>query len=626
MSETVTRQRLVAIMAADAVGYSRLMNFDEAATVASLDAARAIFRTEIELRHGRVIDMAGDSVLAVFETATGAVSAGLAIQSQLGVLAEGLPADRRMRFRLGVHLGDVMEKADGSIYGDGVNIAARLEGLAPPGGITVSDAVEGAVRHRIAARFEDLGEQQVKNIVDPVRVYRVVHGDAGVPRTFLRRWMSALRYAATRRWLWPALAALVLLAGVAIAIAWRATSDDGLPLLSVAVMPLKAATPADQSFADAFTQDLAGALSRSLPDTPVASVKAGAEERGQAIGARLVGQTSSVRYLLEGEVQRASDKVVATLRLVDARTAKHLWGSRIETATAQVVEFPDLPVTRATFAARIALTDAENRRLAHKSVRDAGAVELVFRARQAYDGSAAGVTRALALCESALRAEPGLAAAMHCKAEMIVETLDQGPNPAHAQLAAEADELTRRAVAIAPNDAFAWRIRGEALRLQQQWDAALEANSKAVELDPSRVSNLSIRGLYLIWSGRPAEVLPVIARSEAVTAANVGFDQRVACRAYIALGRFPEAVRSCERSVVEAEYWTVHLFLAAAYAQTGQTTKAAAQRDKAIARKPEVTVAWYRSLSAQITSAPGFWQQFETFMEPGVRKAGFPEK
>src|ERR1035441_1536130 len=168
MNETVaTRQRLAAILAADAAGYSRLMSLDESATVVALDAARSAFRAGIESHHGRVIDMAGDSVLAVFETATGAVSAALAIQAQLEILVAGVPADRRMRFRIGVHLGDVTEKADGTVYGDGVNIAARLEGLALPGGITVSDAVQGAVRHRIAASFEDLGEQQVKNIVDP---------------------------------------------------------------------------------------------------------------------------------------------------------------------------------------------------------------------------------------------------------------------------------------------------------------------------------------------------------------------------------------------------------------------------------------------------------------------------
>src|SRR5437667_7766064 len=173
MSGAELRQRLVAILAADVVGYSRLMSIDERATVAALDAARAVFRSRIESTQGRVIDMAGDSVLAVFETATGAVSAALAIQQQLTNLTGDVPDERRMRFRIGVHLGDVIEKADGTVYGDGVNIAARLQALAEPGGVSVSGSVREAVRNRVAASFDDLGEQTVKNIAAPVRVFRI---------------------------------------------------------------------------------------------------------------------------------------------------------------------------------------------------------------------------------------------------------------------------------------------------------------------------------------------------------------------------------------------------------------------------------------------------------------------
>ncbi len=175
---TVLNQRLVAILAADAAGYSRLMSLDERATVAALDAARAVFSKHIEANRGRVIDMAGDSVLAVFETATGAVSAALAIQPEVAALAEPLADDRRMRFRIGVHLGDVMEKADGSVYGDGVNIAARLEGLAEPGDVAVSQAVQDIVCGRVGIAFMDIGEQTVKNIARPVRAFRLRHPGA----------------------------------------------------------------------------------------------------------------------------------------------------------------------------------------------------------------------------------------------------------------------------------------------------------------------------------------------------------------------------------------------------------------------------------------------------------------
>lgn len=182
MVETNVRQRLAVILAADVVSYSRLMSKDERATVAALDSARGIFREFIATHQGRVIDMAGDSVLAVFDTATGAVAAALAIQEDLFAMAAAAPEDLRMRFRIGVHLGDVMEKTDGTVYGDGVNIAARLEGLAEAGGITVSGAVRGAVRGKLRASFIDLGERRLKNIAEPVNVFRIrVAGAEPVP-------------------------------------------------------------------------------------------------------------------------------------------------------------------------------------------------------------------------------------------------------------------------------------------------------------------------------------------------------------------------------------------------------------------------------------------------------------
>jgi adenylate cyclase len=176
---------LAAILAADAAGYSRLMSVAERATVASLDVARAVFRRHIESSQGRIIDMAGDSVLAVFETAAGSVSAALAIQKEVNASAEVVPEDRRMHFRIGSHLGDVIEKPDGTVYGDGVNIAARLQGLAEPGAIAVSDSIRSAVRGKLAADFEDQGERSFKNIADPVRVWRA--REAGGARLVLEQ-------------------------------------------------------------------------------------------------------------------------------------------------------------------------------------------------------------------------------------------------------------------------------------------------------------------------------------------------------------------------------------------------------------------------------------------------------
>ena len=166
-----TRHRLLAILVADAVGYSRLMSADDVGTVAALDDARGVFARHVALQSGRVVDMAGDSVLAAFDTARGAVLAALGIQQQLLAQASSLLASERMRFRIGLHLGDVIEKEDGTLYGDGVNIAARLQQLGPPEGVTVSQAVHDAVKNRIDATFEDLGVQAIKNMVHPIRAF-----------------------------------------------------------------------------------------------------------------------------------------------------------------------------------------------------------------------------------------------------------------------------------------------------------------------------------------------------------------------------------------------------------------------------------------------------------------------
>ena len=199
MSDSGLRQRLAAILAADVAGYSQLMAADEQATVAALDASRKVFRSQIEANQGRVIDMAGDSVLAVFETATGAVSAALAVQQELGTFSSTVSEDRRMRFRVGVHLGDVIEKGDGTIYGDGVNIAARLEGLAEPGGVTVSESVRTAVRGKVTAAFEDQGEQRVKNIPHPVRAFKVKAevSTSSKPRSVVEKIGQEIRFCST---------------------------------------------------------------------------------------------------------------------------------------------------------------------------------------------------------------------------------------------------------------------------------------------------------------------------------------------------------------------------------------------------------------------------------------------
>lgn len=313
MDEPDLRRRLVAILAADAVGYSRLMSGDESATVVALEAARGVFRAHIAAHGGRVIDMAGDSVLAVFETATGAVGAALAVQKDLGSSAETVPEARRMRFRVGIHLGDVIEKADGTVYGDGINIAARLEGLAEPGGITLSESVQIAVRSRIAANFEDLGEQQVKNIAEPIHAYRVVVGP------------SPSAQAAARS---------------------RGHAIYDKP--SVAVLPFTnmGSDPEQEYFSDGLTEDIITALA-AWRAFPVISRNSTFAYKGTSPDVRKVSQELGARYVLEGSVRRAGNRVRITGQLIDGSNGNHLWAERYDR------EFGDLFAVQDDITARI---------------------------------------------------------------------------------------------------------------------------------------------------------------------------------------------------------------------------------------------------------------------------------
>ena len=335
MAEAVIKQRLAAILAADAAGYSRLMSADERATLAALDSARAIFRHHVEAHQGRVIDTAGDSVLAVFDTATGAVAASLAVQQALAAAAAHVPEERQMRFRIGVHLGDVMEKADGTVYGDGVNIASRLQGLAEPGGITVSDAVQSAVQGRVDASFSDQGVQEVKNILHTVHAFRVVaarsEAPAGAPEP-----------------------------------SKRLPADKP----SIAVLPFAnmSGDSEQEYFADGISEDIITGLSR-LRWFFVIARNSSFAYKGKSVDMKRVARELAVRYVLEGSVRKGGNRVRITAQLIDAQSGNHLWAQRYDGDLTDVFALQDEITQKVVAAIEPRLLEAEGiRRAARRPI------------------------------------------------------------------------------------------------------------------------------------------------------------------------------------------------------------------------------------------------------------------
>jgi adenylate cyclase len=299
-------QRLAAVLVADVQGYSRLMSGDARATVEALDAARALFGREIDAQRGQVVDMAGDGVLAVFDSPSNAVQAALAVQARLAAAAEAMPEERRMRFRVGVHLGPVVQKPDGTVYGDGVNVAARLQALAEAGGLAVSASVAEAVRGRVDMHLADQGERVLKNIPYPVQVFRWVTAQQQTPPGAVPAPSQPRRH------------------------------------VSVAVLPFAnlSGDPEQEYFADGVAEDLITALSR-LRWLTVLARNSSFTYKGRSLDVREVGKALAARYVVEGSVRKIGERVRVSCHLIDAATGNQVWAERYDRRLAQTFELQD---------------------------------------------------------------------------------------------------------------------------------------------------------------------------------------------------------------------------------------------------------------------------------------------
>ncbi|MEP6874237.1 MAG: adenylate/guanylate cyclase domain-containing protein [Burkholderiales bacterium] len=480
VSNTELKQRLAAILAADVASYSRLMSLDERATVTALDAARKVFRMHVESSHGRVIDMAGDSVLAVFETATGAVSAALAVQAELGKRDADVPDVSRMRFRIGVHLGDVIEKADGTVYGDGVNIAARLEGLAEPGGVTVSESIRTAVKGKVSAEFEDQGEQPVKNIVDPVRAYAV----KAVVDT------------------------LLVVTGVDVS--QPVAGFGSRPAIAVLPFANLSGDPEQEYFADGLAEDILTrlAMQRWLP---VIARNSSFAFRGRSIDVKAVGRTLGARYVLEGSVRKAGNRVRVTGQLIDATTGHHVWADRYDRVLEDLFAIQDDLTDGIVGALEAALMRVEVERARRKPPGNMDAWDAAMRGwwhfqrftREDFAAAMPLFNRSLELDAGSAGAHEGIAMVRLCEAFFL---WTEKPRDALA----EAMTSARAALAADPLASPAYAALGFVLTATGKLDEALAMCSKGIELNPSAAFGYHVLCVTRLCMGEPEAAIKAI--------------------------------------------------------------------------------------------------------------------
>ena len=586
MSSSDLKRRLAAILAADVAGYSRLMAADDRATVAALDVARAVFRGRIEANQGRVIDMAGDSVLAVFETATGAVSAALTIQSELAALIVEAAEDRRMRFRIGIHLGDVIEKVDGTIYGDGVNIAARLEGLAEPGGITVSDSVRIAVKGKVSAEFADQGEQQVKNIAEPVRVYQV---QVGSPDPEAGK---------------------------------RSMSRRERP--SIAVLPFAnmSGDPEQEYFADGISEDIITELSR-FHSLFVIARNSSFTYRGQAIDVRKVAKELNVRYVLEGSVRRAGKTVRVTAQLIDATSGYHVWAERYDRDLVDLFAVQD-EITRSiigSIAPGIVMAEIQHSK--SKATAELDTWDRIMRAHwhiRRFTREDFG--EALRLLEELLRDEPDNAVALGDLAFALHFAALFGWTESPVAAKARSGDVARRAVDSDDQDAAAHTALAIHELFLGRHDDAIRRLRRAIELNPNSSFARGYTGVVYAFAGEydlaiknageamlqsPRDLLMVIWRV-ADGWANLSAE------------RFEQAAESARLAIdLNPAFTDAHGILASALAHFGSMGEARIALNEFVRQLPGLTLCDPRLLRPFRRMADQ-----ERFRD-GLRKAGLPE-
>jgi adenylate cyclase len=447
------KQRLVAILAADVAGYSRLMSLDERATVAALDVARTVFRRNIDSSDGRVIDMAGDSVLAVFKTATGAVNAALAIQNTLNDSAKAAPQDRSMLFRIGIHLGDVVEKDDGTVYGDGVNIASRLEGLADLGGIAVSGMVHEAVRSRVTTGFEDLGEQHVKNISHAVRVYRVL--GEGKP-------------AASARGAHP-------------------NGAESKP--SIAVLPFNVLSD-DQALrflADGLAEDVIALLAR-VAGFRLISRASSFSFREQETNATAIAKQLGVRYIVEGSVRPVGDRVRVSTHLTEGATRAVLWSGRLESPRETAEDLQDAIARGIISELEPELTRAEIvviRRQRPENVDAWGCYRQAIGAIALKGWNEGSLSEARALLRRAVEIDPSFGLAYAQFAVLTAIGKNTGVIPPVPRLDDDALDAAERAIALDESGSEVLGYAGCAMVDLGHYARGLEIIQRAIDIDPS---------------------------------------------------------------------------------------------------------------------------------------------
>jgi adenylate cyclase len=635
MSET---RKIAAILVSDVVGYSRLAGADEERILARLRALRSdLIDPTISVHRGRIVKRTGDGSVIEFRSVVDAVRCAIEVQHAMVERNAGVALEKRIEFRIGIHLGDVVEESDGDLMGDGVNIAARLEGICKPGAVCLSEDAYRQVKGRLDLAVSDLGPTQLKNIAEPVRVYSL---EIGVP--------AQAKPSEPKRRLSPALLAaalaalLIVIAGGAwwflnanrtAGVATKAPAEAAR--LSIVVLPFVnlSGDPGQDYLVDALTDELTTNLAR-LRDTFVIARNTAMTFKGKPIDAKAIGKDLGVRYVLEGSVQPSGDRMRVNAQLIDAGSGAHLWAEQFDTPRADLLQTQDAIVAHLANKLDLQLQQAYVAGAKQTPVANPDAEDLALQCSEGqwkagFIGKEADA--AYALCEKALALDPNNVRALMALGVKFFVPVSIGVSGDPKSDLARADELESKALALDPDWTWPHDVKGGILRTLGRTEEAVAEHERALALDPSNVDAAAQLGIDYRFLGQFDKGLEYLDRailaSPSDPALNYWYDSKA--WANFGLKDYDQAIELARRAIaINPNNPFAHVVLVASLALTGHDAeaRAALQRYLALPSTGTLkTIAAWKGLQMSEGSDPRFVDMSERSYD-GLRKAGMPEE
>ena len=635
MDRELLPRKLAAILYADVVGYSRLTGEDEDATHLTLREYLDLIAHNIESHQGSINHYAGDAVLAKFDAVVDAMSAATSIQETLRTENESLPESRRVQFRIGVNLGDVIEDR-GDIYGDGVNVAARLEGLADAGGICVSEAVRNAVGNRLPLAYEDLGEQTVKNIAEPVRAYRVVLDAEGVQHGVVtparrRLWQTRQSLLLTGAVLavcvvvavalWLVLAPSELTEVVETSKAPQAMAPQADSTPSIAVLPFNNLSndPEQEYFSDGLTEDLITDISR-ISGLRVIARHSSFAYRGEGGDIQKIGYELGARYVLEGSVRRSGEWLRINAQLIDTENGTHVWAERYDRKLTDVFELQDEVTQTIVSALAVNLTMEEKRFLDRVRTANPDAYDALLRGLEPlHRFTREDSALAREYFAQAIELDPDYARAYANLSLTHSQDVSFGWSDDPQESIRLALEFVERAEELDDTITQTQFARSNIYAVQKQYEDAERTIRRALELEPNYADGYGELAFVLTYAGELQDALMAIQRAKRLNPRYPFVYLWIEGHIYFLMGQHEKAVASLQEVLDRnPAFATARLALIAAYGQLGMEDKAAWEVDELLTLRPDYSLSTARQEA--LYKRP---EDLEKFIE-GLRRAGIP--